>query len=89
MKGLGHDVRFKVAMVAFTHGAPITITQIRQQFGWPNDLSHTRKLRYALEHLVDCNVFLKRQGDPGKADEYEVNPEYAAEVLAFLHTALT
>ena len=89
LKALGDDLRLRVAFFCYTATHPTTITEMRSKLGWPNEIAETTRIRRALGALADAGVLVKRTIGPGCADEYEVNPEYASELLAFLHSALT
>jgi len=89
LSALGDDFRLQVAHAVYTANKPMTITELRDVLGGPTDIQFTQKLHYSLNVLHEKGVLVRDVVGPGHAHRYEINPEYAADVLAFLVNVLT
>lgn len=88
LDALADDSRMRLAFYVFAEGKRLTLTDLRLKLGWPNDINHVKKVRYHVERLTDAGILLRTEGAPGKAHEYEINPDVAADVLAFIEQVM-
>jgi len=76
--------RLEIAQHVMSRGGPVTLSELRGMMGWDYDMNSVKRIRYHVGRMVEAGLLLRKQGAPGKADEYRINPDLAAEILAII-----